>query len=362
MRILDKYILKKVLYSYLLILTIFIGLHIIIELFSNLNDFLNSKIPFSLAIKYYIALLPLIFLRTSTLAIPVSILFSLGELNKNNELISIRSCGISIVRLSSPIIIFSIIISFFSLFIQEKILLYSQKEVEDIKLQYIAKYSQDKEENNLFFREKNYLFFVSKFSPQEKSLNDVIIFREDSLGNIKEKIVSRKIIYQNNQWQGYEVIQYQLDEQKRILDKPTFWEKKKIELNIDPKTIKFKKSTFSQYMSINSIRKEIEQIKDTQTPSTFFYNLVIDYHRKIAEPFSHLFLSLAVLPFALEIKRRKVGLSAISTGFIFGFTYYLLLSISTSLGKLGIIIPWLSCWVAPLAFSLIGITGIFLLQ
>jgi len=362
MRILDKYILKRVISSYIVVLFCFIGLHLIIDLFSNLSDFLREKTSIYVILNYYFYLFPLIFLRTSTFSIPISVLFSLGELNKNNEITSMRSSGISIIRLSLPIIIFALLLSFISLFLQERVLIYSQKKVEDIKLEYIKRgYKGEKAERNFVFRHKNQLFFVSKFLPQENSLNDVVIFKEDKQGDIKEKIVCQTVIYDGTKWKAFNVIGYQVDKQGEIVDHPFYWENLELDLDEKPKTITLKKSSFSQFLSLNVLKKEIERLKLTAS-SGLLYNLIIDYNKKIAEPFSHLFLVIGVLPFALEIRKRKVGLSALGGGFIFGFIYYVIFSVSIAFGKAGIIIPALSSWVAPLFFLVMGISGLVLIR
>ena len=91
-------------------------------------------------------------------------------------------------------------------------------------------------------------------------------------------------------------------------------------------------------------------------------NLIIDYYHKMTEPFIHLFLVIGILPLALEIRRRKVALSSLGVGFIFGFIYYVLSSFSIALGKSGFILPFFSAWTAPFFFLTVGITGLLLIK
>ena len=90
--------------------------------------------------------------------------------------------------------------------------------------------------------------------------------------------------------------------------------------------------------------------------------MIIRYNQKIADPLSHFFLIIGILPFALEIKKRKVGLTSLGVGFIFGFIYYFISSFSIALGKSGILLAYLSPWMAPLFFLTIGITGLLLIR
>ena len=362
MRILDKYILKNTAASYFFVVLTFIGLHIVIDLFSNLSDFLHAKTPLHIVLNYYAYLMPLIFLRTSIFSIPISILFSLGEMNKNNEIVTMRASGISVYRLTTPVICFSLVISLFSFFLQEKILVYSQKKAEDIKIDFIKQsYEDEKIVKNFFFRNENQLFFVSKLLPQDKAMKDVVILKESDAGYVNEKILCQDISYRQGKWKASGIITYKLDPKGRIVDNPVSMDELYIDLDEKPQAIALKKNTFAQYTSLKELRKEIKRLKKNTT-STFLRNLVIEYHKKFAEPFSHLFLAIGILPFALQIKKRKVGLSALGGGFIIGFLYYLIFSISIASGKAGILIAPLSPWVGPLFFTTMGITGIVLLR
>jgi LPS export ABC transporter permease LptG len=363
MYILDKYIVSKIAKSYLLILFAFIGLYIVVDLFSNLGDFLREKVPFYVTIDYYLYMTPLIFLRVSPFSLLISVIYTFSELNKTNEIIGMRSLGLSVFRLSFPAIIIALLVSFSSLFVQEKILINSQKKIEEIKLEYMRgkDSSSYKEERNIAFRHKNSIFFISRFIPKKNLLEEVIIFKEDSRGNIKEKVVSRKIIYKQNSWIAKNSISYKLDPSGRIVDKPIYWEERKIELDEKPQNLAIKRSIFSEFASIKDLRKEIKHLKYIGAYN-LLSNLIIEVHKKIAQALSHFFLVIGVLPFALEVKKRKVGLSSLGLGFIFGFIYYVTFSTSLALGKTSILLPQLCAWVAPLFFLIMGISGLYFLR
>ena len=293
---------------------------------------------------------------------PISVLFSVGELNKSNEIVSMRASGIGILRLSTPIVFFALMLSVLALFLQEKVLINSQKKSQDIKLEYV-KNSGDKEkiERNFVFRSKKQLFFISQFVPRDSTLKDVVILREDDQGIIAEKIVCQSIVYDGTKWNATGVISYLLDKEGKMIDTPEAFGELEIDLDEKPKEISLKQNTFSQYISLKTLKKEIKKLQGSAS-SAFLNNLTINYHKKIAEPLNHLFLAIGILPFALEIKKRKVGLSALGGGFIFGFLYHLIFSVSIALGKAGIILVPLSAWIAPLFFLTIGISGILLIR
>ncbi|UCD15536.1 MAG: LptF/LptG family permease [Candidatus Omnitrophota bacterium] len=362
MRILDRLLFKTIFRSYIFILAVFIGLYFIIDIFTNLSDFFQTKPPLKVLTEYYLLMLPLIFLRVSPLAILISVLYSFGEFNKNNEILSMRSSGISRLRISTPIIIFTVFLSFFSLFLQEKILANSQKRVEEIKMKFIQKsFSLVKEETNIAFTSGNMIFFVGKFLPKKGILQNAIIFKEDANRNIEKKISCKELTYENGKWQGRDISEYRLDSKGNILGIPRHYATKEIPIEEKPQEIILKKSIFAQFASLKSLRREMKRLKKIKAKN-LLSNLTIDYHKKLADPFSHFFLIIGILPLALEIKKRKVALSSLGVGFIFGFVYYAFSSFSIALGKAGIILPIFSAWLAPLFFLSVGLSGLSLIR
>ncbi|RKY37098.1 MAG: hypothetical protein DRP72_03475 [Candidatus Omnitrophota bacterium] len=361
MYILDKYISLKIIKGYLTILFAFIGLYVIVDLFSNLGSFLETKIPFNILVTYYFYSLLLIFLRVSPFSLLISTIYIFGRLNKSNEILGMRTFGLSALRISLVVLILSFVISSASLFIQERFLLTSQERVEEVKMKYIKKKKTFSQRRNITFRYQNMLFFVSRFIPYQRSLEEVIIFKEDNQGNITEKIVARKITYLKGIWVANEAISYKVNSQGKISDKPLYFKTKVIGLKEKPENLLIKRTALGEFLSLKDLKKEIHWLRKIKAYN-ILSNLTIQLHQKIVQPFSHFFLIIGALPFVLEIKKRKVALSSLGLGFIFSFLYYLIFSVSLALGKAGVLLPSLCAWTAPLFFLIAGISGLLLLR
>ncbi|MBU2103126.1 MAG: LptF/LptG family permease [Candidatus Omnitrophota bacterium] len=360
MRIVDRYVLKNVVTSYLFIFCVFVGLFFIADLFTNLTDILKAKTPFPVLGQYYLYMLPLIFKWVSPYSLLISVLYVFGELNKNNEIITIRSAGISVIRFSFPVLFLAFFISVIAFFMQENLLMASQKRINDIKIQSIKKNTSATAED-LSFSSSNKIIFARSFSLKDKTLHGVTIFEKDTKENIIKKVICSTITYEDDHWVARDVYEYHLDENGRILDRPAIWQKLDIALEEKPQEIIFKRALFSEFAPLKNIHKEIRHLKRIQAYDKL-QNLIIDYHQKIVEPFSHFFLIVGILPFALEIKKRKVTLSAIGVGLMFGFIYYSFLAIGVALGKAGMILPVFAPWTTPIFFLVVGFTGIFFIR
>ncbi|RKY39094.1 MAG: hypothetical protein DRP76_03725 [Candidatus Omnitrophota bacterium] len=359
MRILDKYTILKIVKNYLFILFLFIGLFVIIDIFSHLESFLKGKISFEEIISYYFYNLPFIFLKVSPFSILISSIYLFGEMNKNNEIIAMRVAGLSIFRIIFPTIVFSLFLSLFSLTIQEKTLILSQKRIENINIK-LLKGKKRPERNNLAFRYQNMIFFVSRYLPSQEILQNTVIFKENKKGEIIEKIVAKEITNTEKGWLAEEVVIYPVNK-NRVFLSPFYKKNLFLGIKSDFENTIIKKSVFSQLSSLKDIWRERERLKKMKA-GQLVSQLTIKYHQKLSEPFSHLFLVIGVIPFALEIKKRKVGLVSFGVGFLFSFIYYVIFSVSLALGKSGIILPFLCSWCAPLFFVILGVSGLFLIR
>lgn len=362
MRILDRYILKNIVLSYCFIALVFIGLYYLADIFSTLSDILHTKPPLKIILEYYLNLFPFIFLKISPFSLLISVVYSFGELNRNNEIIGARAAGSNIFKLVFPTIIFAILISCLALLIQEKILITSQRQSEKLKVQFIQKQrTLAPEEKNVVFVSKGVMFFSRRFLTKENILKDVIIFRGEGENILAKKIVAKEMRYANQAWEGEGVIEYWLDDEGNITSAPRHYNKLKIDFSESPREIIRKRDLYSQFASIKGLKKEIKWLKKIGA-GNLSASLSIEYYRKIVEPFSHLFLTLGILAIALESRKRKAALSALGFGFIFGFIYYFLLSVSIALGKSQTLIPELSVLTAPLFFLSLGIAGLITLK
>jgi lipopolysaccharide export system permease protein len=359
MRVLDKYITGKILISYVFILLIFIGVYYLADIFSFLADILRSKLSLHTLWIYYSNMLPLIFVRMSPFSLLISSLFVFGELNKNNEITSMRASGISMPRIVLPAIFCALIISAAAMFVQEKILINSQIEVEKIKAQFDLKNAKNEpdEEKNVFFTSDNIVFYARTLRPKDNSMEDLIIFGGNEAKTVTTKTYCKKAFYQNGTWTGKEIIAYQLDAYDNIKGLPTMLEEKDLKLKETPKELLTKKKIFSQSVSIKTLRKEINRLQKAGGGKNL-NSLLIDQYNKIAQPFSHIFLIISILPLALRIRKRQASLSSLGTGFFCGFLYYLLMSITMAMGKAALLSPGMSIWLIPTLFVSIGLIGL----
>jgi lipopolysaccharide export LptBFGC system permease protein LptF len=127
--LLDRYVIKSFLYSYLVCLVSLVGLTVVFDAFMRIGDFLEaahseavSAGVLSVMLQYYSVRLPVIFHAVSPAITLTAAMFCMAQLNRNNELIPMRASGISLFRTLAPIFLFAIFITGVLVAVQERLI------------------------------------------------------------------------------------------------------------------------------------------------------------------------------------------------------------------------------------------------
>jgi lipopolysaccharide export system permease protein len=80
----------------------------------------------------------------------------------------------------------------------------------------------------------------------------------------------------------------------------------------------------------------------------------VDLHLKLALPLVPLIMTLIAVPLASRNPRRRPLVANVGAGLVIGFSYWVLLAFSLSLGHGGAIPPALAAWTANGIFATLG--------
>lgn len=113
MKILDRYVLREMLGPFFIGIFGFILVLTVDLLFTMADLIINKGVPFWAVLKLMLYKLPSLLVLT----FPVSTLFgtamALGRFSKDNEMVALRTSGISVFRIARPILALGLIVSAF---------------------------------------------------------------------------------------------------------------------------------------------------------------------------------------------------------------------------------------------------------
>ena len=101
---LDKYLLSQFFTVLSMSLLGFLIIFLIVDLIENLDRFVDNGVPVMVTITYYIYTIPWFISVALPMSMLMSTVFSVGMMVKRNEWTAMKSTGISLYRLSAPLL------------------------------------------------------------------------------------------------------------------------------------------------------------------------------------------------------------------------------------------------------------------
>ena len=181
MRILDRYLIRSFLSALIYCLAVFLILFVIIDLFSNLDEFLKHGVSMGIVLSYYAYFIPAILVQVIPIACLVSVLFVIGNLSRHNEIIALKASGISAFHILLPYFFAGILISFGVLLIDELIVPQSSLTSASIMDGLIKKGKKGFEDRALsqvtLYGKDDRMIYAREFEIGASTLHDVVIFQ-----------------------------------------------------------------------------------------------------------------------------------------------------------------------------------------
>lgn len=359
MRILDKYITKSIAFSYVSCIFVFLFLYIMVDLFSHLDDVLKEHVGLITLLNYYLSFVPMMFIQVSPIACLLSLLYCMGNLTRNNEIIAMRSSGVSIWRICQPVIIFGFLISIIVFTVNEQFLPRAQMSNYQIKTEVFEKNSQkeDKIMHNLaVYGSNNRHFFIDTYHPRKQIMENITMLEHDADQNVISKTMAKEAYYKNDKWLFRKCIIYYYDKNGKLLGEPFYFENKFMHLKDKPADF-LNQQQKTMFMNTAQLKKYIERLSKSGA-SAVLRNLRVDLYNRFTSPFTSLIIILVGIPFAMGARKRGQVIASLGVCLGISFLYYVFNQTSISLGKLGVIPPILSAILSHAIFLTFSLTAI----
>jgi LPS export ABC transporter permease LptF/LPS export ABC transporter permease LptG len=110
-QILDTYLFSSFLFYFALWLVSFVLMYHVFTFFELLSDVIKNHIPMSRVFTYLFFLSPRLIYRFTPVSVLTAVLVVFGVLTKNNEVTAFKASGVSMYRLTAPILVGGILLS-----------------------------------------------------------------------------------------------------------------------------------------------------------------------------------------------------------------------------------------------------------
>jgi lipopolysaccharide export system permease protein len=164
--IIDKYILKRYLATFFVMLLLFIPIGIMANLAEQIGKMIDNEVPLSEIVMYYWNFTLVIGNLLFPIFLFLSVIFFTSKLANNTEIVAILSSGVSYGRFLRPYLIGASIIALIMFFMNMFIVPPASVGYNEFKFKYLKKGKQDRVTTNIFnqLNESDYIY-VSSFDP-----------------------------------------------------------------------------------------------------------------------------------------------------------------------------------------------------
>jgi lipopolysaccharide export system permease protein len=347
MTILDKYLAKEILKCLVIVLAVVLGLYVIVEFFNKADNFMEAGLSISRLIRYLQLELPLIIVQITPIAALLAVMVALGLMNKNNEIIALKSAGGSIYFLLRAVLAIAVMLGVVVFFLSEIVVPITISKANRIWLTEVKKKpALATRQKNIWIKGNRTIYFIKYFNPQNQSISGVTLNYFDKEFNLSKRVDANKALYRKEAWIFYDIMEQKFNAGSRTYD-VRFYPQRVEKIDILPEDLKrvFKKS---EEMNIAELFSYIQEVESEGYDATTFR---VDLHARFALPVLTVIICIIGLGIAVKRKGREGPSVSIALGAVMVFLYWVLHSFCVSLGYGGLLPPFVAAWISNIIFS-----------
>lgn len=353
MRILDKYILKEIVMTFIFGIcafsAVFLGSGTLFRVAQYITEYGAS---FSMIVRLVIYSLPGIVVWTFPMSMLLATLLTFGRLSGNSEIIAMESCGISFKRLIAPVIIFAFGVSIFTVFFNEYAVPASNQAYSDLVRYEIKGNLAPASQDHIIIKQISdgniqRLVYARTYNSESGRLEGLSV-QEFADGKMQRVENAQYAEWKGNEWVLHNGIIYDLS--KTNAERSMNFDEQILPLRQNPKEI-LKQQKSPDEMSIKELRDQIQimrgQYIDTRKLETELY-------QRFTIPMASLIFALIGCPLGVQPNRNSSSIG-FGISIIIIFIYYTLMTMAGAIGEGTAIPPAIAVWIPNLVGLLAGI-------
>ena len=295
------------------------------------------------------------------MSVMMSVLLTFLRLSSDNEILALKSGGISIYQLLPPVMVFCIIGSFLTAFMALYGLPWGRMAIKNLTVQ-VASGNVDIgiKERTFIDRFKDVILYINKVDSRTKTLSDIFIEDQRGQNAIITVVAPRGQMESDPETRQfllrlYDGVINQVDINSRAVNTVKFTT---YDIHLDLRRAMAAVHAGLKHpeeMSLSEIRETLNTA--TQKDSRYYLTL-LEFHKKFSLPAACIALGLLAVPLGIQSRssRRSFG---ISLGIFFFLIYYIMLSAGWVFGEAGKYPPVIGMWAPNIVTAGFGVILLF---
>lgn len=355
MKLIDKYILKRYLITFTVMLILFIPIGIVIDVSEKVNRMIERKAPFNEIVIYYGDFIVYFANLLFPIFLFLSVIWFTSKLANNTEIIAILSSGISYKRFLRPFLIGATIVCIFALLMGFFIVPKANKGFLDFRNTYLSGSNNKIMETTDIFRQisDGEYIYISNYNYQSKTGFNFTY--EKFKGNVlKEKVTANRIKYDDKtkKYSLFNYVKRNVGKNDDILESV---DKKIVNFNFEPDELT-PLFYIAETMTIGDLYNFI--LKERAKGNTMINTYLVVLYKKFSLPISAFILTIIAVAVSSMKRRGGMGVN-LAIGIIIAFTFIFFDKVFGTIASNSDFSPLLAVWIPNIVF---GILAFYLLR
>jgi LPS export ABC transporter permease LptF/LPS export ABC transporter permease LptG len=351
-QMLDLYLLKNFCAYFLLVMVGFIVLFEIFTFFELLDNIARHHTPFIVVADYFRYLIPYLVYHLSPFAVLVAAMITLGVMSKNNEIVAFKASGVSLYRLSWPVIGAAAVLAFSLLVLDNTYLPYCNQRQDALLNEIKGRPPQTYLHPNRswIFGTADKIYNYQLFDPDRNLFGELNVFEIDpKTFQLRRRVYAERALWspETNAWlledgwirdfQGSKIgyTPFQADTVAELTEPPSYFNRE------------VRQSDQMSWRELDAY------IRGLQQAGFEVGRLSVQWHEKLAFPMIAPIIAFLAIPFAFYVGTRgAVGGLALGVGI--GIAYWAASALFEAVGGVGQLPPLIAGWAPDAIFICFG--------
>ncbi|MGX1024157.1 LptF/LptG family permease [Flavobacterium sp. CS20] len=350
MKILDWYILKRYLISFVIMLIMFVPIGIIINLSEKIDNLKQRNAPLDEILYFYVNFV----IHFANLLFPIllflSVIWFTSKLANNSEIIAFLSSGVSFMRFLRPYFVGATIVFFIALSFSMYIYPNSSEDYNTFYYKYFSNDNSIRDTKNIYRQiNDNEYIYASSYSPQNQTAYNFTLEHFEG-ERMTFKITTNQIKF-NKDSLNYTLKPYI---KRTITEREDYITKKAsfdtiLPFELDELTPTVYAAETKNYFELLDF---IEEEKQRGSPYIKLY--MIDLYRRWSVPVSTFILTIIAVAVSSIKKRGGMGIN-LAIGIVVAFSYVFLDKVFGVFAEKSSFPPVIAVWASNVIFAILAI-------
>jgi lipopolysaccharide export system permease protein len=356
--ILFRYVLKEMLTPFVISVAFFIFVFLMARLLDIINYVVNYQVKLTDIFWMLVYTMPFSLQFVLPMSVMMAILLTFMRLSGDNEVVAMKSGGVSVYNMLPPVMLFGLLVWVFTFFIVVNGIPWGATSLRKLTVQ-LAESNFEIGIKPRVFNDSfdKIIFYVNEINPSTKTLTHVFI-EDQRQPNVTATVVApRGQILKDPDGMGFRLRLYdgtlnKVDTQNRSVYSINF--------STYDISLSFKQADTANLKGGRKLRKEMtlsdfkEYFARKKNKDVQYYVFLMEYYRRFSLPVACLPLALVALSIGFQAKRKKRAWG-LGLALFYFILYYLLLTMGRALGETGAYPPVLGMWMPNIVLGIIGV-------